>query len=152
MDIRVLPNSHGGLIYLKDEKIKPIAITLPILNVRYSYTPIIFAFSYVNYNYKFIYNFNHNYNLILFKVKLCILIEGYFFRKNNLPKNINTNKDKNKNKLIYTPNRLNFNFSKTSSINFFPRTNIKENLFRNKLKNPFNYLEDCVFIAYTQST
>jgi hypothetical protein len=41
LDIRVLPNSHGALVYNK-KKI-PICLVLPVLNVKYSYTPLIYA-------------------------------------------------------------------------------------------------------------
>jgi hypothetical protein len=46
LDIRVLPNSHGSVVY--DYKLnKPFAVILPILNVKYSYTPLIFAYKIV---------------------------------------------------------------------------------------------------------
>jgi hypothetical protein len=41
LDIRVLPNSHGALVYNK--KKVPICLVLPVLNVKYSYTPLIYA-------------------------------------------------------------------------------------------------------------
>lgn len=146
LDIRVLPNSHGGLIYLKENLKNPLALTLPILNVRYSYTPIIFAFSYM---------------------KLINILENYFFWKNNTPK---TKDDK----LIYFPNRLNnfkdfkileknlymnktlSNYSFCNKIkgnnDYENKINYNEFLLKNELKTPFDYLEDTVFIAYTQNT
>lgn len=42
LDIRVLPNSHGSLVYNSQKQ--PIAFVIPILNVKYSYTPIIFCY------------------------------------------------------------------------------------------------------------
>lgn len=41
LDLRVLPNSHGALVYNK--KKNPICLVLPVLNVKYSYTPLIYA-------------------------------------------------------------------------------------------------------------
>jgi hypothetical protein len=60
LDIRVVPNSHGSTVYSITKK-TAIAIILPIMNVKYSYTPLIFAYrlrSLINILFK-IYNENN---------------------------------------------------------------------------------------------
>jgi hypothetical protein len=43
LDIRAVPNSHGAIIYSITNKFG-LAVVLPIMNVKYSYTPLIYAY------------------------------------------------------------------------------------------------------------